>query len=121
MAQCAYCKAETEMYVSDVPICIECSTAPQVKRKPPVSEHEIRDILHQHLLAATEQAREASEAFTAILADIPSGIVNPDGTQRIHNASRQLSVSRMEMMKAHNRLNDYLARGITPEDLKKQG
>ena len=54
MAQCAYCKAETEMYAGgDVPICVECSDALGAMRKPPVS---VRDALvlpadpHRHLL-----------------------------------------------------------------------
>jgi hypothetical protein len=89
---------------------LSVQAAQKVKRKPPVSEHQIRDILHQHLLEASERARQASEAFTLILGEIPSGIVNPDGTQRIHNASRHVAVARMEIMKAHNRLNDYFAR-----------
>jgi hypothetical protein len=92
MALCAYCKAETELYDGGVPICVQCSNAREAKRKPPASEHEIRTTLLQHLTEATK---------------------------RNHEASRELAVARSELMKAHNRLNDYLSRGIVPEDLKK--
>jgi hypothetical protein len=60
----------------------------------------------------------ASEAFNAIMSDVPSALPHPDGTQRIHNVSRKLSAARKEMMKAHARLNDFLSQGIIPEDLK---
>jgi hypothetical protein len=44
-----------------------------------------------------------------------------NGAQRIHSASRELSVARKEMMKAHSRLDDSLSRGVVPEDLKRSG
>jgi hypothetical protein len=105
----------------DIPICIECSDARKSKRKPPAPEHEIRTLLHQQFVAATEQAKEATESFDAAIRDIPSGLPHPDGTQRIHAASRRVSVARIEMMKAHNRLNGYLSRRIVPEDFKRSG
>ena len=77
--------------------------------------------LIQSLTEATVRANAASEAFTAIMSDIPSGIPHPDGIQRIHSASRELSTARKEMMKAHSRLHDFLSRGIIPEDLKRSG
>ena len=53
-----------------------------------------------------------------VLDQIPSGLPQPDGAQRIKNASHALSIARKEMATAHNRLNDYLSRGIVPDDLK---
>jgi hypothetical protein len=41
-----------------------------------------------------------------------------DGTQLIQNASRKLIAARKKMGRADNRLNDYLGRGIVPDDLK---
>jgi len=105
----------------DVPVCIECSDARKAKGTASGSEHEIRNILHREFLSATERAREATESFDAAIREIPSGIPHPDGVQRIHNASREVSVARIDMMKAHNRLNDYLSRRIVPEDLKRSG
>jgi hypothetical protein len=122
MAICAYCKTETFMYEGgDVPICIECSDARKCKRFPPGSESEIRTILHQEFVSATERAKLATESFDATVSEIPSRMPHPDGVQRIHNASRKVSVARVEMMKAHNRLNDYLSRQIVPEDMKRGG
>jgi hypothetical protein len=51
----------------------------------------------------------------------PSGLPYPDGVQRIKNASNKLNLARKAMATAHNRLNDYLSRGIVPEDLKRSG
>ena len=122
MALCAYCRTETFMYEGgDIPICIECSDARKAKWNASGLEHEIRNILHREFLSATECAREATESFDATIKAIPSGMPHPDGVQRIHDASRQVSVARVEMMKAHNRLNDYLSRRIVPVDLKRSG
>ena len=121
MAQCAFCKAETWLYNGGVPICIECSDARDAKRKPAENERKVRTALIQGLTEATVRANAASEAFTAIMSDIPSGIPHPDSIQRIHNASHELSTARKDMMKAHSRLHDFLSRGIIPEDLKQSG
>jgi hypothetical protein len=119
MAQCAYCKAETEMYIGgDVPICVECSDALGPGRKPPAS---VRNALIQSVAETTARANAASDAFSAIMGQFPSGLPYADGAQRIHSASRELSVARKEMMKAHSRLNDFLRRGVVPEDLKRRG
>jgi hypothetical protein len=98
----------------DIPICIQCSDARKTRRAPLGLEHEIRNILHRDFVTAAERAREATESFDAATQEIPSGIPNPDGVQRIHSASRKVSLARIEMMKAHNRLNDYLSRRIVP-------
>jgi len=122
MARCTYCSTETFIYEGgDIPICIECLDARKSRRKPPASEPEIRTSLQREFLAATERAREAAESFDAVMTAIPSGTPHPDGVQRIHNASRAVSLARVEMMKAHNRLNNYLSRRIGPQDLKRSG
>ena len=73
------------------------------------------------LTEATLRAESATTEFNGVTSDIPSFIPHPDGTQRIHNASRKLTEARDEMMKAHRRFNDFLERGIVPEDLKRIG
>ena len=119
MAQCAYCTAETEMYDGgDVPICIECSDERNVRRKLPAIEDRVRTTLIQDVIEATALKNQASEAFEIVMGQFPSGLPHPDGSLRIKNASVGLSMARKEMMKAHNRLNDYLSRGIVPDDLK---
>jgi hypothetical protein len=119
MAKCAYCKTETFLYDGGVPICLECADEREAKRKPQEIERHVRTVLIQDLTKTTERAHIASEVFDAIMADVPSALPHPDGTQRIHNASRDLSVARKEMMKAHARLHDFLSRGVIPEDLKR--
>jgi hypothetical protein len=114
MAECAYCKTETQLYESNVPVCIRC-----------VNEHpktrNLKAVLLKALEEANERADDASDVFLAITGEIPSGLPHPDGTQRIHNASRELNAAREALMKAHNRLNDFLIEGNVPDDLKRSG
>jgi hypothetical protein len=121
MGACTFCKAETELYDSGVPVCVKCSEALGNKRKPPTSEHRVLNILQQDLQAATERSKAATGALDAVANDVPSGIPHPDGTQRIHNASREATIARMEMLRAHHRLSDFLNAGVVPEDLKRSG
>lgn len=121
MAVCTFCRAETELYESGVPVCVKCSDARDSKRKPPTSEHEVLNVLKQDLQAAAERSKAATAAFDAVMNEIPSGIPHPDGTRRIHNASREVTVARMEMLRAHHRLNDFLNAGVVPDDLKRSG
>jgi hypothetical protein len=100
MAQCAYCKAETQLYFANVPICIQCADA----RSP----EQTRTSLLQNVADTTTRAEAASDNFMKVVADIPSEVPHPDGVQRITNASRQLSKARDEMMEAHRLLDDYI-------------
>ena len=118
MAQCCYCQSETELFDGGVPICVKCSTIRDAKRKPPATASGIRAILSKELAKAKVRAADASDSFNEIMGQVPSGMPHPDGTQRIHNASRELSSARKEMMKAHARLYGYIEHGIIPEDLK---
>jgi hypothetical protein len=124
MTLCAFCKAnETELYVNGIPVCPSCSDAP--KRKPPVMQQEMRNLLLQETLESTAHHNEAREEFEAVMGQIPSGLPCPDGTQRITNASRRLSIARKKMITAHNRLDRFLETGTVPEivreDLKRSG
>jgi len=121
MAECKFCKAETEMYDRGVPVCINCSDAQEANRKPPSSERQVLNVLHKDFQAATDRARAAIQAFDAVAREVPSGLPQPDGTQRIHKVSREVSQARIDLMRAHNRLSDYMSRGIVPDDLKRSG
>src|SRR5579863_601264 len=118
MAQCAYCKKETSLYEGGVPVCLECAEGRDAKREP---NEIVRAILIQDVVEATTRAHAASEAFSAVLADVPSGLPHPDGRQRIYDISRELSAAREQRMRAHKRLNEFLKSGTIPEDLKQGG
>ena len=119
MELCAFCKGEeTMLYESGVPVCLTCATVREAQKDHASG---VRAVLSCELTEATLSAESAIMEFNAVTGDIPSSIPQPDGTQRIHNASRALTVAWMEMMKAHNRLNDFLSRGIVLEDLKRSG
>ena len=118
MAQCAYCKMETFLYDCGVPVCIQCAEGRKAEAKSPTTEPEIRLVLVNRIVEATTRLSAANETFSAVMSQVPSGTPHPDGTQRIHNASRELDAARVEMMKAHTRLNNFIEHGIVPEDLK---
>ena len=121
MAQCAYCKTETEMYEGgDVPICPECCDARKSEHKPAAAE-QVRRLLIQESVEATARANTALKAFNEVLNQFPSGPPHPDGTHRIQDASRKLITARKAMGRSNTRLNDYMSRGIVPQDLKQSG
>ena len=92
--------------------------APSIKQKPPTTEQDIGRILIQEVLEATMGRNDATRRFEEVMGQFPSGLPYPDGVQRVKNASDALTIARKGMMTAHNQLNDYLNRGIVPEDLK---
>ncbi len=119
MAECAFCKVETELYDGGTPICPACADAREGRLKG--TQQQVQSTLHSELQAAAERAKAATASFDAATREIPSGLPEPDGTQRIDNASREVSLARVYLMRAHNRLNDYLGRGVVPGDLKRRG
>lgn len=119
MAQCAYCKAETELYENGTPICVVCAGAKAVNPRPSSAESQIRLNLLREIRQATDRVNAASESFSMIIKDIPGDVPHLDGALRIAQASRELSTAREEMMRAHRRLNDFLSHGAIPEDLKR--
>ena len=116
MACCAYCNAETELYFNEVPVCVACSERQDAAKQPPAPDSQLRARLMKELLAASARAKNASEAFSLLMKETPSGLPHPDGVQRIQTASLELAAARVEMAKAHSRLNFYLSRGILPDD-----
>ena len=50
--------------------------------------------------------------------DIPSGLPQPDGSQRIQNAAHALAAARNQLMRAHSQLDEFLARGLVPGDFE---
>ncbi len=118
MAKCAYCGSETELFNNGVAVCLKCSDDHEGKSKPPQTEPYIRTILVNDIVKATARVSAANQTFSAVMGQVPSGLPHPDGAQRIHNASRELSIARERMMTAHTRLNKFIEHGIVPEDLK---
>ncbi len=74
--------------------------------------------MNEQLEEAIEHAVQASEVFFVVVTEIPSGHPHRDGTELINDASRGLSLARVKMAAAQRRLNDYVNRGIVPEDLR---
>ena len=93
----------------------------EMQRRDETGEKRVTTILFRDLDEAIQRSDNANDAFTTLLSNIPSGDPQPDGTQRIRNASGELTAAREAMMRAHNRLTDFLNNGIVPDDLKKGG
>ena len=121
MAECIYCTTETELYLAGKPICIGCADARVKESAPLAGSQQVREILVREVFDSTARTHAASEQFNVIMGDIPSAIPSPDSSLLLRQASRDLSEARKDMLRAHSRLNDFLNRGVIPEDLKSLG
>ena len=86
-----------------------------------MDQQKIQDTLLQDILEWTARIDEASVEFDDVMRQIPSDLPHPDGIQRIKDVSAKLATARQELLKAHRRLDEYLDRGIVPDDLKRSG
>jgi len=84
----------------------------------PLDREQVRQVLQNELEAAQERRIAASEQFTQVMAEVPSGLPHPDGTHRIRLASREYSGALTEAATAMTRLNEFLVRGTIPPDLE---
>ena len=116
MTICAFCKSEALPDVDGVHLCESCSAESESVIGKPKTDRQIRAALYREIQASTARAHAASEELVAIMADIPSGLPHPDGCARIQNAAYALAAARKEVMKAHSRLNEFLACGVVPSD-----
>lgn len=115
MATCAYCKVqETELYEHNIPICVNCAAIQEEKER----SRNVHTVLVDALRTATKEANIANQEFNAVISELPSALPHPDGTRQIANASIKVAAARTELTTSHNRLNDFLSRGIIPDDLK---
>ena len=122
MASCAHCKTQdTELYVNGVPVCLRCENAPRINHKPPATEREIGGALLQSMLSAVSRNYEAARELDSAVAKARTGVQHPNGAQRIRDAAYMLFLTRGEMMAAHTRLNNFVERGIVPDDMKRTG
>ena len=100
---------ETDRLDGDVAVCPRCTEQSLMKRRT-------REILMRDLAEASVRSQSAREAFISITGN-PSGLPHPDGAQHIHTASRAVTIARMDLLRAHHRLSDFLNTGLVPDDL----
>jgi hypothetical protein len=115
MAKCAKCGSETGLHSKGIPVCFKCAG---LGIRSGRASNEIRVILSDKLVTATKRNSEAIRKFEEVTDQFLSGSHNPDHERIINNASTAVSMAREEMASARNRLNDFLQRGIVPDDLK---
>jgi hypothetical protein len=77
MAECAQCKADTELHTNGVPVCVNCDQSH--------SNIHIRARLVRDLAEATLIADAASQSFQRVMGEIPTDLPHSDGIQRIKN------------------------------------
>ena len=116
MPPCSYCGRDTELYEGGLPTCLNC--ADRVVDSIHGKVRSIHGQLVQKLLEATADVDAVTATHNEVMGEIPSGLPHPDGVQRIHSISKQLSIAREGLARAHSRLSDFLDRGIIPGDLK---
>jgi len=95
-------------------VCVHCADLTAERRA-------VRAKLFHQWGEAVKQADAANDTFRQVMTAVPSGLPHSDSTQRIKNVSQQLSIARKQMIAAHDRLHDFLERGIVPDDLKQSG
>ena len=78
---------------------------------------EIRNALVKRANETSAQAKEASRTFSRIMRESFAGLPHAERIQRIHQASRELSIARCEVLQAHKQLNDFNSRGVIPDGL----
>lgn len=118
MTICALCESEADLAIDSIPLCEECAGKPESEIGRLNTARQIRAALQRELLASTARAHAAAEALSAIMRDIPSGLPQSDGSQRIQNAAHALAAARNEVMRAHSRLDEFLARDVVPGDFE---
>lgn len=114
MARCSYCGRETELHQGGVPTCAVCCEWLASEKLIARSAH---SRLVEDLAEAKAQLDSVTRTHDQVIGDIPSGLPHPDGAQRIHSISHELSIDQERLARAHSRLADFLDRGIVPEDL----
>jgi hypothetical protein len=110
---------ETELFDARVPICLQCAARREAKTTDPQGRQDVHRTLAAGVSEATARVNAANEALAAIIDSVPSGIPYPDGSQRIQNASHDLSAARQALTEAQRRLNDFVNRGIVPDETKR--
>jgi hypothetical protein len=122
MAKCAYCAAHTELSDGGLPVCQECCKPEQnIAKKRRVGLNSIQNILADQIIQTTARVTQENQKFLDLMRQVPRGLPHPDGAQLIRNVCRELFIARKEMMRAHRRLDDFIKRGIVPDDLERSG
>ena len=81
------------------------------------SRQEIERILSAEIEKARQRQKEAGLTFRQIAVDIPSLLPAPDGSLRIQQAGSEYRSALDDLRKALNRYNDFVAKGIVPDDV----
>jgi hypothetical protein len=81
--------------------------------------NDIFEILWTGFTVASEKAAAADRKCTVTIREISTGLPHPDAIQRVRNVVRELNSARLEMFEADARLTAFVAKGIIPDNLRK--
>jgi hypothetical protein len=80
---------------------------------------QVRQRLEEDLTKARERRNQATARFDQAIGTAPSaGIPYPDSSERLRNASKELTLALEAVKVALKRQNDFLLHGIEPPDAK---
>jgi len=113
MARCSRCDCDTELFVNGSALC----PVSDARASEQAKSTRVHKLLREQFNLAKNDLAAATERFDALIREVPSGLPHPDGSQRIYNASRELSEAREFLMKTAARLNKFVAHRIVPSDL----
>jgi len=85
-----------------------------------MDRREIHTRLTEELEKAKVQSKAASDAFNAVLNEIPSGLLHSGGSQRIRTALLEKSATHSRLMWANARMDSFIIAGAIPDDLKEK-
>ena len=97
MPKCVHCGAETDLFVSNVPICVNCDSIPGKTTDLLTAEVRLNTARAKWRAAKVELAK--AEEIRASLA-----LGHPDGTRALKNANTELSKAAAEFNEA---LSEY--------------
>jgi hypothetical protein len=83
-----------------------------------VANPEILQKLREALDTARQRSEAASAHFDEVLRDVPSGLPQPDGVERVRLASVEFIRSRQILLDAHLKLENFIAYGTIPDELE---
>jgi len=80
------------------------------------SDHVLKE-LEEALSSAQSRREAASERFSDVIKQVPSGIPHPDGAARVHEVAEEYRDAQRQVSNAYRRMSDFLVNGTVPPDL----
>lgn len=110
------CRARSDSHISDAALWRAVNDWSKNIGVVASSHSEVIQKLSREVERARAIFQAASATHTAVIAQIPSGIPHPDGTDRIRQASENYRQAMRAYHKAVYRLDEFVRTGILSDD-----